>query len=363
MMYDLKTVLGNEGHFITSPEISQMFGECIAVWLVNEWMKMGEPGAWQLVEFGPGKGTLASDILRTIARVRPEALQGLSLHFVEVSTKLRQMQRTTVCGESNNEGEEEAVLASLLGPTVTWHRDLRTVPYSFSFFIAHEFFDALAVNCFERAENGEWREVLVDVVTGGVRGEGGEALRLVRARHATPACVVLQQPGLRELLADRSRVELSTAGLTLARQLGERVAGRGGAALIADYGRAGETGDTLRAFRHHQQVDPLLLPGTADLTADVDFSQLALQCGEEQGSRWLGPVSQQQFLLSCGIGTRVQQLLATAEPDQQQHILHSYHTLTSNDKMGERFKFAAIFPASMQTIHEKYPPVGFENCF
>merc|ERR1719210_1500182 len=66
-----KQVLGSAGHFVTSPESSQMFGESIGVWMLNEWMKMGEPEKFQLVELGPGSGTLTSDILRTFAKLRP----------------------------------------------------------------------------------------------------------------------------------------------------------------------------------------------------------------------------------------------------------------------------------------------------
>ena len=62
-------VLGAPGDFVTSPEISQMFGECVAIWIVHEWMKMGSPRPLQLVELGPGHGTLMQDIIKTIHRL------------------------------------------------------------------------------------------------------------------------------------------------------------------------------------------------------------------------------------------------------------------------------------------------------
>jgi len=342
-----KTVLGSEGHFVTSPEISQMFGESIGVWFVNEWMKMGEP-EFQLVELGPGKGTLSSDILRTISRVSPKALEGMSVHLVEVSNKMKQLQKTTLCG-SGGSGDN----ITKYGPHVTWHKSLREVPKHFSFFLAHEFFDALPVNKFCKTSEG-WREVLIDIDT----EVGGSKLRYVIARNATPACVLLDLPGVADLMVDREKVELCSQGGTLIKDISQRVVEHGGIGLVADYGHIGDTGDTFRAFRKHKQVDPLDLPGTADLTADVDFGFLKSQVSPD--CSWYGPVPQGTFLHSCGITTRCQQLLDTNK-DMYVHknILESYDTLTNPDKMGDRFKFVSLFPATMSQIHEKYPPVGF----
>jgi len=349
-----KTVLGSEGHFVTSPEISQMFGESIGVWFLNEWMKMGEPKEFQLVELGPGKGTLASDILRTIARVRPEALEGMSVHFVEISTKMRQLQEVTLCGQAHGEGGQGAGgHVSKFGPKVAWYQSLRDVPKKFSFFLAHEFFDALPVNNFQKTADG-WREVLIDIDP----SVEGSKLRYVIARNATPACVLLEQPGVVDLMKGREKVELSTQGGTLVREISERVAEKGGIGLIADYGHTGEHGDTFRAYRKHQQVDPLDLPGTADLTADVDFGHLKSQVSSD--CAWHGPATQGTFLHSCGISTRAQQLLdSTKDMYVHKNILESYDTLTNPEKMGTRFKFVSLFPATMSQIHEKYPPVGF----
>jgi len=348
-----KTVLGSEGHFVTSPEISQMFGESLAVWFLNEWMKMGEPGKFQLVELGPGKGTLASDILRTIASLRPDALAGLSVHFVEVSSKMRQLQEATLCGQNLTDGEQTHV--SKYGPSVAWYDTLRDVPKQFTFFLAHEFFDALAVNKFQRTAEG-WREVLIDIDP---TAPEGTKLRYVISRNATPACVLMEQGGILDIMTGREKVELSTLAGSIVKEISQRVVEHGGVGLIADYGHTGgEDGDTFRAFRNHKQVDPLDLPGSADLTADVDFSFLKSQVSDD--CSWHGPITQGSFLHSCGIATRCEQLLATSDKVLHNNILDSYTTLTSKDKMGERFKFVSLFPATMAQIHEKYPPVGFE---
>ena len=202
---------------------------------------MGEPGKFQLVELGPGKGTLASDILRTIASLRPDALAGLSVHFVEVSSKMRQLQEATLCGQNLGDGEQTHV--SKYGPSVAWYDTLRDVPKQFTFFLAHEFFDALAVNKFQRTAEG-WREVLIDIDP---TAPEGTKLRYVISRNATPACVLMEQGGILDIMTGREKVELSTLAGSIVKEISQRVVEHGGVGLIADYGHTGgEDGDTFR---------------------------------------------------------------------------------------------------------------------
>ena len=144
--YMEKTVLGSNGHFITSPDIrsrlvdrnqiyfnisssSQMFGECVGAWILNEWMKMGCPAEFQLVELGPGRGTLTSDVLRTLSKLEPGCLEGASVHLVEVSSKMQQLQKDTLCGMGSTRD------VCLQGPPVSWYDHIAEVPRQFSIFI------------------------------------------------------------------------------------------------------------------------------------------------------------------------------------------------------------------------------------
>ena len=97
-----------------------MFGETVAVWIINEWMKMGSPSQFQLVELGPGKGTLISDILRTISKLEPDCVPGISVHLVEISPDLRALQRETLSGH---------------GCPVFWSDHISEVPRQFSFYL------------------------------------------------------------------------------------------------------------------------------------------------------------------------------------------------------------------------------------
>jgi len=336
-IYMNNSPLGAEGHFVTSPEISQVFGECIGIWLLNEWMKMGAPLPMQIVELGPGKGTLLNDILRTITQLRPKDQPHISLHLVEISEEMRKLQVEKLCGSPTN------LTKSKYGNEIFWYDNLRDVPKQFSLFISHEFFDALPIHKFVKTKEG-WREILIDVDTLSEEPK----LRYIRSRNETPTALLVDP------FHSSDDLELCPQAGIICKQISDRIDQFGGIGLIADYGGSNQT-DTFRAFRNHKQVDPLELPGTADLTADVDFNYISSQISPD--CSWFGPITQAAFLHYAGIGTRCQQLLRGGADEKI--ILDAYQTLTSPEKMGERFKFACLFPKTMESIHKEDPPVGF----
>lgn len=336
--YAQQEVFGAAGDFVTSPEISQMFGECLGIWYANEWIKMGKPQPWQFVELGPGKGTLMSDILRTLHRLVPDLKDVLThVHLVEVSEKLRKVQQETLC-------DAKDASRTAQGQKVTWHRDLSQIPDMFTFFLAHEFFDALPIHKFVKTD-GVWREVLIDCDKDG-------QLAFVQSRHRTPACSYILQDE-----TNLQETEICPIAGVYTQLMSDKVDKFGGAVLVADYGHDGNKGDTFRGFRNHAVVDPLKDPGLNDLTADVNFSYLKRHCSEHVCM--YGPVPQKQFLLRLGLQQRLSQLIKTSrDPIVQKQLLSSFQKLTED--MGECFKFGAIFPQSMKIIHDSEPPAGFE---
>ncbi|XP_038161294.1 protein arginine methyltransferase NDUFAF7, mitochondrial [Cyprinodon tularosa] len=334
--YVRKNMLGADGDFITSPEISQVFGELLGVWIISEWMGAGRPKRLQLVELGPGKGSLASDILRVFSQLR-SVVGGasVSVHLVEVSPVLSRLQAETLTGNRSEEVSSEDDPVYRRGETeggvsVSWYRRLEDVPAAFSIFVAHEFFDALPVHKFQRTEKG-WREVLVDIDPA-----DPDRLRFVLAPTPTLASSTLVQAEER-----RDHVEVCAEGGVIVQQLARRIQEEGGAALIADYGHDGTKTDTFRGFKGHRLHDVLLAPGSADLTADVDFSFLRRMAGG--GVACLGPVSQRSFLRNMGIDARMQVLLRNcSDPSVRKQLISSYDMLTNPAKMGERFQFFSL---------------------
>lgn len=138
----------------------------------------------------------------------------------------------------------------------------------------------------------------------------------------------------------------------------------GGFSLIADYGHIGEKTDTLRAFKNHQQQDPLLNPGTADLTADVDFSMIKNTAIKNNKTIVFGPIDQRDFLLQMGIDIRLKILMDKINDEEKSELKSGYHMIIDDDKMGKCFKLLSMFPSILNEHLTKWPVNGFlnDNC-
>mmetsp|Transcript_18275 Transcript_18275/g.30276 ORF Transcript_18275/g.30276 Transcript_18275/m.30276 type:complete len:575 (-) Transcript_18275:37-1761(-) len=175
--YQQREIFGRRGDFVTSPELTQMFGELLGIWMLTTWSQCGKPNPMHIVELGPGRGTLMFDLLRT-TKAFPSFLEGASVHLVENSLQMREIQRQrleveidlseerSTSEEDDNKNEvmagEKVSGVTKEGLRVTWHWGLDSLPQDAPLFcIAHEFFDALPVQQFQHTERG-WCEVLVD---------------------------------------------------------------------------------------------------------------------------------------------------------------------------------------------------------
>ncbi|XP_014475689.1 PREDICTED: NADH dehydrogenase [ubiquinone] complex I, assembly factor 7 homolog [Dinoponera quadriceps] len=356
--YMTRDVFGQKGDFTTSPEISQLFGEIIAIWMINEWRKISN-GPIQLVELGPGRGTLISDILRVFKKFN--LLDKVSVHLVEISPALSQLQAERLCTESRDNGptaskkETSSVMHYREGVTknggvkIYWYYSVNDVPRKFSIFVAHEFFDALPIHKFQKTDKG-WREILIDIV----QETNEEKFRYVLSQTVTAACKVYLSPNER-----RDHVEISPQCFVIMDYMSQFLWECGGFALVIDYGHEREKSDTFRAFSRHKLHDPLLKPGTADLTADVDFLSMKEIAQKDNRLITFGPVTQKRFLKSLGIDLRLKMLLQNATSAQKQQIESGYHMITDEDKMGSCFKVLSLFPFILKDHLTKWPVVGF----
>ncbi|XP_051732094.1 protein arginine methyltransferase NDUFAF7, mitochondrial isoform X3 [Ctenopharyngodon idella] len=296
--YVKNDMLGAGGDFITSPEISQIFGEVFSQLKVV----LGE-----------------TDI---------------SVHLVEVSPKLSQLQAKCLTGDQTwTCNDDQPVYCSgttCTGLPIYWYHRIEDVPRGFSVFLAHEFFDALPIHKFQRTENG-WREVMVDIDP-----ESPEKLRFVVSHSPTLASSMLIQKD-----ENRQHVEVCPEGGVIVQKMANRIADDGGAALIVDYGHDGTKTDTFRGFKGHQLHNVLEAPGMADLTADVDFSYLRKITGNQVTC--LGPITQRSFLKNMGIDSRLQVLLRSChDPSTRAQLINSYDMLINPEKMGHRFQFFSM---------------------
>ncbi len=307
--YSSKDPFGKAGDFITAPEISQMFGEIIASWLVDLWYKMGRPDKVNLIELGGGRGTLTADIMR-VMNVFPDLQKALQVHMVDISPVLKKLQQNHLAKYDN----------------VTWYNKLDEVPEGFSFIIANEFFDALPINQFERVD-GKWRERVVTY------DAYNDELQL---KHKGCDLDIDAPAG--------SIYEDSPASDEVITQISKRIDEHGGAALIVDYGYddVNAFGDTLQSMEKHAYADILEKTGDVDLTAHVNFAKLK-DIADKNNVQTSRIMTQGEFLKTLGIEQRAKVLCENSKTKEEHNdIILSRDRLISKEEMGELFKVLAL---------------------
>jgi len=323
-------VLGSRGDFVTAPEVSQVFGELVGVWCVTmldqifanigEQKLMSNNQVVQIVELGPGRGTMMADALRAITKIRPQYVQKIGVRFVEVSPVFRDAQKQA--------------LERFEGLQVAWHDTVDDALTSVSkaghapLVLAQEFFDALPVLQFQHSSKDaeahpsepvrHWREILVSVVpeakaertdqsspsvsvtdaateTAHVSKQDEDAvgsLQMTQAPARTLSNIYLEDAVFKPAAeraaessissqagrtGDEAVLEICPEAVMTMMRVAEciRSSPFGGAAVVIDYSSdAAPARLSARAIRNHKFEPLLASPGLADVTADVDFDAL-----------------------------------------------------------------------------------------
>ena len=300
--YATRDPLGTTGDFTTAPEISQIFGELIGLWCADLWDRAGRPAvAW--VELGPGRGTLAADALRAMAKagLTPE------VHFVETSPVLRAAQAERI-------------------PDATWHDTADTLPADTPLIvIANEFFDALPIR--QLVKRDQWHERMVACQ---------DTLFLPVAGKPVPYAVI---PDPLRDAPPGAIIEACPDAVAAMRILAGRIATQGGALLAIDYGYDGPAvGETLQAVRGHAPANPFDAPGEQDLTAHVDFTTLAAAAQASGAVAW-GTIAQRELLGALGIDQRTA-ALARRSPERAEALMADRARLMGD--MGTLFRALAV---------------------
>lgn len=312
--YASRDPFGRGGDFITTPEMSQIFGELIGMWLADVWMKMGEPAKVYLLECGPGRGTLMADILR-VAQQIPKFYESLQVGLYEISPVLREIQAN-----------------SLKEHQITWFEGLDDLPDDAPvLLIGNELFDALPMRQYLKTPHG-WGERVVafdpdaDSFVFGFREASADFLEF--SKHKDDHMEI---------------IEYAPARMSFWQAICQRVKAQGGVALFIDYGyhKTGP-GDSLQAVKEHQFVDVLSDIGNADLSSHVDFGALA-DVAVEQDVRVTGIAEQRDFLQMLGILNRAHALKKNASEAQRTEIDTAVERMMGVGQfgMGKLFKVIA----------------------
>ena len=315
---------GADGDFVTAPELSPLFGECVAAQCAH-WFGSAQA---EVVEFGAGSGALAAQLLA--------ALQALGAapgryRIVELSAELRERQRELL-----------AARVPALLDRVSW---LDALPPAIDgVVVANEVLDAMPVRLFRWGDG----EIFERGVASAPAGDGfvfadraADDAFAGRVRlaldEAWGACGEPRGDFVSEL-GEQAEAWVETVGARLTR----------GAMLLIDYGfpraeyyhaqRA--TGTLLCHYRHRVHADPFLWPGLQDVTAHVDFTAIS-RAARRAGLAMLGYNSQARFLLDCGL---LERLSSRPRDDARKWAqqVQAVQQLLSEAEMGELFKAIAV---------------------
>jgi SAM-dependent MidA family methyltransferase len=308
---------GAEGDFVTAPEISSLFGQCLASTIAPVLRQTGG----DVLELGPGSGKLAKDILLALdeAGSLPDRYC-----LLEVSADLRERQQHAL-----------ANLPASLARRAVW---LDALPREFNgMIVANEVLDVIPVHLL-RWHAGQWYERGVTWRNGAFEWQDVPAPSGDLANFAA----TIQQTYLSDAPPDSYVTEVAPAVTGLVTSMAESL--KHGAMLFIDYGFRGaefyhpqrNAGTLMCHYRHFAHADPFRYPGLQDITAHVDFTAVA-QAGIDAGLQLAGYASQAGFLLASGLTER----LAKVDPRDAARYLpltNQVQRLVSPAEMGEFFK-------------------------
>lgn len=305
--YANRLPVGKSGDFITAPEISQVFGEMVGIWCVDEWQKAGCPKDVSLVELGPGSGRMMLDILRVISLI-PDLMNSIGIHLVDVCSVLKSQQKE--------------ILKAYDGK-IFWHDSVSSLPKSgYKLIVANEFFDALPIDQYYYRDS-EWYQ-------------RGMLLSQGQWKVEDHVC---SQPELRFEPSSFAVIEVCLFHDSIVKSLSECVLENGGSILIIDYGDDLDRweGETLQAVKDHRKCSLWDNFGEADLSHHVDFRDL------KERFRQFGVVShsfenQSAFLKRMGVEARANQLAQVLHESKRSQHFSAVHRLISHSEMGDVFK-------------------------
>ena len=301
--YSTQTPIGKEGDFITAPEVSQLYGEIIALTMINK-IKQKKIKRFELIELGPGRGTLMKDVLRTFNKSLDKEID-YSVNFVEINKNYK--------SELTNKF-----------PNCVIHSNLKNLKNTYSIVIANEFFDCLPMTQISSV-NGKLYETIIKKDSKG---------NLVFDKSAARKRIVEK---INHDLKENDFYEYSEQTDDIFKEIAKLIRDNGGFLLVADYGYIKPTNkSSLQSIKNNKFSEVLSNIGNQDITYHVNFNQLLL-IAKKFSLKNINVSTQSNFLKMNGINIRAEQLMIS-NPKLKNLIMDELSRLTDPDKMGNLFK-------------------------
>ena len=308
-----KNPFGKDGDFITAPNITRLFSEIIAIWVVTFWKSIGSPKKFNLLELGAGNGEMMKVIWATLKNF-PECFNSCSFSIHEKSDFLINKQKVNLKSEK-----------------ISWIKDIKKVNSHPIIFLANEFFDALPIKQFFKKKE-DWIERFVDLK---------EENKAEFKEQLTDIKKIEQQLNF-EISKNQNIIEYSPDTFKYLKNICSIVKKNDGGILIIDYGYLNsKMHDTLQAVNNHKYSNVLEDIGDSDITYNINFNLLNKFI--EQFSDLNSIVSnQKKFLTSMGILQRAEMVSENIPFSKKTDLFYRIRRLIDEKQMGELFKVMLI---------------------
>ena len=311
--YMKKNPFGKEGDFITAPNITRLFSEIIAIWVLTFWKSIGSPKKFNLLELGAGNGEMMKVIIETLKNF-PECFNNCSFQIHEKSELLKKKQQLNLKSEN-----------------ITWIDDIKINNSYPIVFLANEFFDALPIKQFFKRKEG-WVERFVNF-----KDEKNAEF------NEQPINIKDIEKDLSfEISKDQEIIEYSPSSFEYLKDISNLIKKYDGGILIIDYGYLNlKMEETLQAIKNHKHSSILEDIGESDITYNINFNLFKRFISQFDDLNLI-ITNQKKFLTSMGIIQRAEIISENIPFSKKTDLFYRIRRLIDEKQMGELFKVMLI---------------------
>jgi cyclopropane-fatty-acyl-phospholipid synthase len=311
--YMKKNPFGKEGDFVTAPNITRLFSEIVAIWVITFWKSIGSPKNFNLLELGAGNGEMMKVIAETLKNF-PECFNASKFIIHEKSDFLINEQKKNLDFEM-----------------ISWIHDFKKINSSPTIFLANEFFDAIPIKQFFKKKNG-WIERFVD-------------MKNSKKAEFTEKKIDIKKLELHlnfEISKGQEIIEYSPDTFKYLKTINDIIEKNTGGILIIDYGYLGlKMQETLQAVNNHKYSGILENIGNSDITYNINFNLFKNFTNQFQNLDSI-ITSQKKFLTSMGILQRAEIISKNMPFSKKTDLFYRIRRLIDEKQMGELFKVMLI---------------------
>ena len=309
--YNNRFPFGKDGDFITSPTISNLFSEILAIWIISAWEKFEKPKIFNLVELGPGDGSLAKILIKTFQKF-PEFNKSVKIFLYEKSNLLKNIQKKNIKNER-----------------VEWIKNYKSIKKGPVIFFGNEFFDAIPIKQFILNDQEVLEKCYII----------NEKKLIVSYKKASLKDISFIKSS--SILKNQKFIEYPKLGFQELNKIIKKIESLSGGVILIDYGYLKPFNkNTIQAVKKNKKIKMTNLYehiGETDITYLVNFNLLK-EFFEKNNLKVKNIVSQKFFLETMGIIERAKMIEKNMSYQQKKNMFFTLKRLLHRNSMGELFK-------------------------